>query len=116
MKQFACKSCGSIDLFTKEKGGNTMLYCSDCGAYQQNLNKNDKLVFDEYKKSLEPVKKIANNLQTMNGILNDDGSILAEINNLIVSEKARLEFVNNGFQRGIIKGLEMALQTIKNLK
>lgn len=52
MKQFACKSCGSVDLFMKEKGGNTMLYCSDCGAYQQNLNKNDKLLFEEYKKNL----------------------------------------------------------------
>ena len=116
MKQFACKSCGSIDLFTKEKGGNSMLYCSDCGAYQQNLNKNDKLLFEEYKKSLEPIMKVANNIQAMDNILNYDGSIVAEINNLIVSEKARLEFVNNSFQRGIIKGLEMALKLIEGSK
>lgn len=113
MKQFACKSCGSIDLFTKDKGGNTMLYCSDCGAYQQNLGKNDKLLFEEYKKSLEPVKKIANNIQAMESILNYDGSTVAELNKLIVAEKARLEFVNNSFQRGIIKGLEMALRIVE---
>lgn len=113
MKQFVCKSCGSVDLFTKEKGNNTMLYCSDCGSYQQNLGKNDKLLFEEYKKSFEPVKKIADNVQAMDSILNDDGSIAAEITNLIIAEKYRLEFVNNGFQRGIIKGLEMALKLIE---
>lgn len=116
MKQFVCKKCGSVDLFTNEKGGNTMLYCSDCGAYQQNLNKKDKLIFEEYKKSLEPVKKISDNMQAMNSILNDDGSITSEITNLIVAEKNRLEFVDNSFQRGIIKGLEMALKLVENRK
>lgn len=52
MKQFACKACGSVDLFTKEKANNLMLYCSDCGAWQQNLGKNDRLLFEEYKKSM----------------------------------------------------------------
>ena len=81
MKQFVCKKCGSVDLFTNKKGGNTTLYCSDCGAYQQNLNKRDKLVFEEYKKSLEPVKKISDNMQAMNSILN------SEITNLIKNQK-----------------------------
>lgn len=113
MKQFACKECGSIDLFTKEKGGNTMLYCSDCGTYQQNLNKNDKLLFEEFKKTLEPVNKVANKVANNLQATEDIGSIVSEITNLIVAEKARLEFVNNSFQRGIIKGLEMALKIAK---
>ena len=87
MKQFVCKKCGSVDLFTNEKGSNTALYCSDCGAFQQNLNKRDKLIFEEYKKSLEPVKKISDNMQAMNSILNDDGSITSEIKNLIKNQK-----------------------------
>lgn len=114
MKNFACKSCGSMDLFTKEKGGNTMLYCSDCGAYQQNLGKNDRILFEEFQKTLEPIKVIDDNVKSMESILNDNGDIKSELTNLLVSEKQRLEFVNNGFQRGIIKGLEMALKIVED--
>ena len=49
-------------------------------------------------------------------ILNNYGSITSEITNLIVAEKNRLEFVDNSFQRGIIKGLEMALKLVENRK
>lgn len=97
MKQFICKSCESIDLFIEEENKNIRLYCSNCGTYQETLNKNDKLAFEEYKKSLAPIKRIANNLEAMESILNEDGSIVSKITNLIVAEKERLEFVDNRF-------------------
>ena len=33
MYQNCCKKCGSTDLYTNQKGNNTGLYCSDCGAW-----------------------------------------------------------------------------------
>lgn len=36
-----CKSCGSISLYIKEKGGTNMLYCKDCNTYQCNIPKKD---------------------------------------------------------------------------
>ena len=45
MYQNCCKKCGSLELFTEEKGTNTGLYCSDCGAYQKWLNKDELRAF-----------------------------------------------------------------------
>jgi len=50
MYENCCKKCGSISLHTEVKGNNTGLYCDDCGAWQQWMNKNDIRVF-EYNKS-----------------------------------------------------------------
>lgn len=37
--EYKCKYCNSENLFTEKHGNNTGLYCSDCGKYQQWLNK-----------------------------------------------------------------------------
>lgn len=52
MYQNCCKKCGSTDLFTKEKGNNIGLYCSDCGAYIKWLSKNELNAF-EHSNNLE---------------------------------------------------------------
>ena len=36
-----CKSCGSINLYIKEKSGTHMIYCKDCNTYQCNVPKKD---------------------------------------------------------------------------
>ena len=36
-----CKSCGSINLYIKEKSGTHMIYCKDCNTYQCNIPKKD---------------------------------------------------------------------------
>ena len=46
MYQNCCKKCGSVDLFTEVKGTNTGLYCSDCGAYQKWLSKDELRAFE----------------------------------------------------------------------
>lgn len=59
MYQNCCKKCGSLDLHTEVKGSNTGLYCSDCGAYQKWLSK-DELRALEHAKSVEKVVKKIN--------------------------------------------------------
>lgn len=45
MYQNCCKKCGSLDLHTEIKGGNTGLYCSDCGAWIKWLGKDEIRAF-----------------------------------------------------------------------
>lgn len=51
MYQNCCKKCGSTDLFTKEKGNNVGLYCSDCGAWIKWLSKDELRAFEHSQKS-----------------------------------------------------------------
>ena len=46
MYQNCCSKCGSVDLYTEVKGTNTGLYCSDCGAYQKWLGKDELRAFE----------------------------------------------------------------------
>jgi late competence protein required for DNA uptake (superfamily II DNA/RNA helicase) len=48
MKKFVCNKCGSIDLFIKVKGTQEGLYCSDCGKWQKWLNKDEKLLAENW--------------------------------------------------------------------
>lgn len=41
MKEFTCKKCGSTDLFIKDNGTQTGLYCSDCGKWIKWLGKEE---------------------------------------------------------------------------
>lgn len=49
MYQNCCKKCGSTDLYTDQKGNNTGLYCSDCGAWIKWLSKEELRAFDHSK-------------------------------------------------------------------
>lgn len=41
-KIFSCCKCGSVDLFLRERGSSTGLYCRDCGAWQKWVGKDEK--------------------------------------------------------------------------
>lgn len=59
-----CKSCGSINLYIKEKGGTHMIYCKDCNAYQCNIPKKDldfaTHTIEEWQCSSEVENRLAN--------------------------------------------------------
>lgn len=101
MKQFVCRECGSVDLFTKTKTNNTMLYCSDCGAYQQNLGKSDKALFEEYKKSMSVDS------------LGVSGYGIDTLKDAISQQTRLNQIENNAFNRGVLKGLKMALSILE---
>ena len=42
MENYGCPHCGSIDVFTKEKGTQTGLYCGDCGKWIKWVGKDEK--------------------------------------------------------------------------
>lgn len=52
MYQNCCRKCGSTDLFTKEKGNNVGLYCSDCGAWIKWLSKDELRAFEHSQKAI----------------------------------------------------------------
>lgn len=74
MYQNCCKKCGSIDLFTKEKGGNTGLYCSDCGSWIKWLGKDELRAFQVSKE---------NNHTGDTKISNSEETIITELNKFI---------------------------------
>lgn len=59
MYQNCCKKCGSLDLHTEIKGGNTGLYCSDCGAWIKWLGKDELRAFENAK--VENHQKLVDN-------------------------------------------------------
>lgn len=46
MYQNCCKKCGSVSLYTEQKGNNIGLYCSDCGAWIKWLGKDEARAFE----------------------------------------------------------------------
>ena len=51
MYQNFCTKCGSVDLYTKNKGNNIGLYCSDCGAWIKWISKDELRAFEHSKES-----------------------------------------------------------------
>lgn len=41
-----CKKCGSVELFSEQKGNNIGLYCSDCGAWIKWLGKDELRAYE----------------------------------------------------------------------
>lgn len=54
-KEYVCEKCGSLELFIKEKGNQTGLYCSDCGKWIKWLPKNE---IELAKRFIEDNKKV----------------------------------------------------------
>lgn len=48
MKNFACDKCGSVDVFTRSKGNQTGLYCSDCCSWLKWVSKKELPIVEEY--------------------------------------------------------------------
>lgn len=72
MYQRCCNKCGSIDLYIKEKGNQTGLYCSDCGAWVKWLSKDEKRAFEHSK---ENEKNLNNNCQNVGDCEMDENEL-----------------------------------------
>ena len=58
-----CNKCGSLSLFTEQKGSNIGLYCRSCGSWQKWLNKNEARLFSENNKEDEPSIQVDDGLR-----------------------------------------------------
>ena len=61
MQTFACKKCGSLDVYIKENGTQTGLYCGDCGVWQKWLGKEEKRLVERYIESRNNTLNTENN-------------------------------------------------------
>lgn len=67
MKNFGCPKCGSIDIFLKESGSQTGLYCGDCGKWIKWVSKNEiplvKRFIEENRQTIEQDSNVISNEQ-----------------------------------------------------
>ena len=89
MYKNCCKKCGSIKLYTKQKGSQIGLYCGDCGAWIKWLGKDELRAF-EYsmreptKEEQENVNKYIKNISKPTGLkFNEDKTIIDRLQNFI---------------------------------
>lgn len=57
MKDYNCRKCGNIDLFIKINGTQVGLYCSDCGAWQKWLSKDEQRLVEQWIEHVKSEKK-----------------------------------------------------------
>lgn len=57
MKIFSCRKCSSAELFIKEGGTQCGLYCTDCGAWQKWLNKDEKRLAENWIEEMKSMKE-----------------------------------------------------------
>lgn len=107
MSNFYCPSCGSLNLYTQQKGIATGLYCKDCNKWIKWLGKKDLEVFKQHEeetlalilKETEVKEEVNYGIQTLKDAIN---------------QQTRLNEVdNNAFNRGMLKGLEIALRIVE---
>lgn len=62
MKNYVCEKCGSLELFIKENGNQTGLYCSECGKWIKWLPKSEvelaKRFIESNRKDNIAIKKV----------------------------------------------------------
>lgn len=71
MYQLYCKKCGSIELYTEEKGNQIGAYCADCGAWVKWLGKDELRAFNHSlnKKDEDEIIKVKVDLERgVNGL------------------------------------------------
>jgi len=56
MKEFACRKCGSAMFFIKDNGTQIGLYCSDCGAWQKWLGKDEQRLAEQWIEHMNGIK------------------------------------------------------------
>ena len=101
-KDFCCNKCGSLDVFMEEKGSQTGLYCSDGCGWIKWVSKKDI----PYAR-----KQIENNKIVVDTPIKIDFDRLKKY---YEQKKLELEVDNNSYNRGFVKGLEMAMILTSN--
>lgn len=91
MYQNCCKKCGSITLYTEEKGNNVGLYCDDCGAWIKWLGKDELRAFNHAKQSQKDEPKSDDNYKKKYwDIVNNLKDFVGFIDQIIDSEMGKL--------------------------
>lgn len=96
---FCCKKCGSMDLYTEEKGTQTGLYCTDCGTWVKWLGKEELRMFArlcaerlEVVKNKNLIKAIRTHFK-----VNEQEKGLENILNELVNADSQILFVTSDY-------------------
>lgn len=97
-KDYGCPKCGSMDVFIEEKGSQNGLYCSEGCGWIKWISKKD---LPYVRKQIEENKMIIQPFTRTD---------LDKLKDYYEQKKFELEIENNAYNRGVVKGLEVAIK------
>lgn len=114
-KDFGCPKCGSMDVFIEEKGSQNGLYCSEGCGWIKWISKKDlpylrKQIEDNKSTKAEAVCFDLSNFKTLE---EQQRYGIMTLRDCVKQKKLELEIDNNAYNRGFLKGLEMALKIME---
>lgn len=114
-KDYGCPKCGSMDVFIEEKGSQNGLYCSEGCGWIKWVSKKD---LPYVREQIEDNKKIKAEAYTVD--LNNYKTLeehkrygVMTLMDCIKQKRVELEIDNNAYNRGFVKGLEMAMKIME---
>ena len=99
MKNYGCPKCGSVDLFIKDNGNQKGLYCSEGCGWIKWVSKKELAIVEEFLNSNKPKDFKITNIDKLQGYYKQ--------------KKFELEIENNAYNRGVVKGMEIALKIME---
>lgn len=99
MKNYGCPKCGSVDLFLRDNGNQKGLYCSEGCGWIKWVSKKELPIVEEFIKQNKTSIK-----QESNGEYR-----IEALKSFYKQQLILLNSDNNAYNRGIIKGIEIAL-------
>ena len=89
MKNYACKECGSVDVFIKGRGEQKALVCGDCNTWQKWIGKKEMPLVERFiqENKQAPVKELGKELSLRIIFSEDMKQKILEVNGVDVSDK-----------------------------
>lgn len=105
MKNYCCPKCGSIDLFIDARENQKALMCSDCGAWIKWVSKKELPLVNKFIEN--------NKIEPVRGQRSKQNNFRVEsLLDTLIIHKNLLKVENNAFNRGVVKGLEIAMNIL----
>ena len=119
MKNYGCPKCGSIDIFLKDNVNQKGLYCSEGCGWIKWVSKKELPIVEEFLKQ-NIVNKVTSYIGVNTTVVDKEGvtkdfekSNIDKLQGYYEQKKFELEIENNAYNRGIVKGLEVALKIME---
>lgn len=117
MKAYGCHKCGSTDIFIKQNGSQTGLYCSEGCGWLKWVSKKELPLVEEFI-SRETVSNKTIMETTSTESLNSEYGImtLKDYLNQKKWEYENIDTERNSYNKGLIKGIEASIRILESKK